>query len=79
MQGLKSEGRHNLAQIFAGAVNAGAQLEDISLESFIGSGGDAAEECGTMMLESMLSAELTGLINLDLSFNTTFFKSPDFY
>ena len=66
---LNAIGRRNLAQIFAGAVNAGAKLENVDLRGFISDEGDEAEEYGQMMLESMLSAELSGLISLNLSAN----------
>ena len=67
-----------MAQIFASVISAGAQLEDVSLYMFIDNKGDDAEECGQMMLESMLSAELSDLVRLDLSLNQTIFKSTDF-
>ena len=74
MYNLNAEGRQNMAQIFKGVVSASAQLQDISLDTFIWQKDEGGEiERGESILECMLSAELTTLTSLDLGGNKTFF------
>jgi len=77
MYKLSIEARQNLVQIFTGVVQAGAPLKDISLLRF-GENSDCAGAQGEQMIESVLSAELTNLISLDLSQNQAFFESANF-